>query len=75
MAERLQAEIPAGSSAATAGGGSGFASPANGVTPEDIEAAKKAQREAHARNLGKASLGKKRASFAMAGGLGSEATT
>lgn len=31
MAERLADEIPAGSSAATAGGGSGFASPASGV--------------------------------------------
>lgn len=32
MAERLAEEIPAGSSAATAGGGSGFASPASGVS-------------------------------------------
>ncbi|KAF2486984.1 frequency clock protein [Neohortaea acidophila] len=31
MAERLAEEIPTGSSAATAGGGSGFASPADGV--------------------------------------------
>ena len=31
MAERLAEEIPAGSSAATAGGGSGFASPESGV--------------------------------------------
>lgn len=35
MAERLAEEIPAGSSAATAGGGSGFPSPASGDTGEN----------------------------------------
>lgn len=43
MAERLAEEIPAGSSAATAGGGSGFASPAAGVSREEY---KRAMREA-----------------------------
>lgn len=37
MAERLAEEIPAGSSAATAGGGSGFASPAAGISRKDYE--------------------------------------
>jgi hypothetical protein len=40
MAERLAEEIPAGSSAATAGGGSGFASPASGVDSHEIRRAK-----------------------------------
>lgn len=39
MAERLAEEIPAGSSAATAGGGSGNASPAHGVSREDYQQA------------------------------------
>jgi len=41
MAERLAEEIPAGSSAATAGGGSGFASPASGVDAEEYRQAKR----------------------------------
>lgn len=40
MADRLAEEIPAGSSAATAGGGSGFASPAFGVGTEEYQRAK-----------------------------------
>ena len=47
MAERLAEEITAGSSAATAGGGSGFASPASGVGKKErlraIEALKRAR--------------------------------
>lgn len=39
MADRLAEEIPAGSSAATAGGGSGFASPADGVSRKDYKRA------------------------------------
>ena len=39
IAERLAEEIPAGSSAATAGGGSGFASPAKGVKREEYHQA------------------------------------
>ncbi|KAI7322653.1 hypothetical protein KC315_g8758 [Hortaea werneckii] len=46
MAERLAEEIPAGSSAATAGGGSGFASPASGVGKEEYRRAKDQQRAA-----------------------------
>ncbi|KAF4549044.1 putative frequency clock protein [Elsinoe fawcettii] len=45
MADRLAEEIPAGSSAATAGGGSGFASPEKGVDREEWEAAKREIRE------------------------------
>ncbi|KAF7190549.1 Frequency clock protein [Pseudocercospora fuligena] len=41
MAERLAEEIPAGSSAATAGGGSGFASPASHMNREDYQKAVK----------------------------------
>ncbi|KAK5692337.1 hypothetical protein LTR17_025362 [Elasticomyces elasticus] len=40
MAERLAEEIPTGSSAATAGGGSGFASPATGVAHAEYKRAK-----------------------------------
>ncbi|KAF2174145.1 hypothetical protein M409DRAFT_49014 [Zasmidium cellare ATCC 36951] len=46
VAERLAEEIPAGSSAATAGGGSGFASPASGMNREDYQ---RALKEARAR--------------------------
>ncbi|KAK3641960.1 hypothetical protein LTR56_011062 [Elasticomyces elasticus] len=46
MAERLAEEIPTGSSAATAGGGSGFASPAKGVAHAEYERAKQAARDA-----------------------------
>jgi hypothetical protein len=46
MAERLAEEIPAGSSAATAGGGSGFASPASGVAGEEYRRAKREARAA-----------------------------
>ncbi|KAK5722086.1 hypothetical protein LTR17_014434 [Elasticomyces elasticus] len=45
MAERLAEEIPTGSSAATAGGGSGFASPATGVAHAEYERAKQAVRD------------------------------
>lgn len=44
MAERLAEEIPAGSSAATAGGGSGFASPASGVDKREYRQAKQEAR-------------------------------
>ncbi|KAK4498475.1 hypothetical protein PRZ48_011133 [Zasmidium cellare] len=46
MAEKWAEEIPAGSSAATAGGGSGFASPANDMNREDYQ---RAVKEARAR--------------------------
>jgi hypothetical protein len=59
MAERLAEEIPAGSSAATAGGGSGFASPASGMRPEEY---KRAVREARAKS---ASLQRARTSDSM----------
>ncbi|KAM0704544.1 hypothetical protein Q7P35_008778 [Cladosporium inversicolor] len=45
MAERLAEEIPAGSSAATAGGGSGFASPASGVDKREYRKAKEDARQ------------------------------
>lgn len=45
MAERLAEEIPAGSSAATAGGGSGFASPASGVDKREYRKAKEDARK------------------------------
>lgn len=45
MAERLAEEIPAGSSAATAGGGSGFASPADGANPAMVAEARRAHRD------------------------------
>jgi hypothetical protein len=45
MAERLAEEIPAGSSAATAGGGSGFASPENGVDKREYRKAKEDARQ------------------------------
>lgn len=45
MAERLAEEIPAGSSAATAGGGSGFASPASGVDKREYRKAKEEARQ------------------------------
>ncbi|KAH9807346.1 Frequency clock protein [Teratosphaeria destructans] len=45
-AERLAEEIPAGSSAATAGGGSGFASPASGVAQQEYQKAKRQVRAA-----------------------------
>ncbi|KAM0718160.1 hypothetical protein Q7P37_006492 [Cladosporium fusiforme] len=44
MAERLAEEIPAGSSAATAGGGSGFASPASGFDKREYRQAKQEAR-------------------------------
>ncbi|QIW95974.1 hypothetical protein AMS68_001492 [Peltaster fructicola] len=44
MAERLAEEIPAGSSAATAGGGSGFASPASGISKTAYHKARKEAR-------------------------------
>lgn len=51
IAERLAEEIPAGSSAATAGGGSGFASPASGVAREDVRQAREALRAKSAPRL------------------------
>lgn len=44
-ADRLAEEIPAGSSAATAGGGSGFASPNESMTREEYEKAVRAVRK------------------------------
>lgn len=52
MAELLAEEIPAGSSAATAGGGSGFASPVSGMDMEEYERAKRAYKEARAHAAG-----------------------
>lgn len=49
MAERLAEEIPAGSSAATAGGGSGFPSPANDVDGREY---RKAKEEARMKQMG-----------------------
>ncbi|KAI5271176.1 hypothetical protein E4T47_05547 [Aureobasidium subglaciale] len=51
MAERLAEEIPAGSSAATAGGGSGFASPVAGVSRKEYEAARKEHARRHASTI------------------------
>lgn len=45
MAERMADDIPAGSSAATAAGGSGFASPASDVDPAEIAAVKRAHKQ------------------------------
>ncbi|KAF2158051.1 hypothetical protein K461DRAFT_318050 [Myriangium duriaei CBS 260.36] len=50
MADRLAEEIPAGSSAATAGGGSGFASPASGVDRDEWENARRLYKELRARS-------------------------
>lgn len=50
MAERLAEEIPAGSSAATAGGGSGFASPASGVDKREYRKAKEEARQKQHQN-------------------------
>ncbi|KAK8206761.1 hypothetical protein M8818_004595 [Zalaria obscura] len=50
MAERLAEEIPAGSSAATAGGGSGFASPASGVSNTEYLKAQQQVKDATAVN-------------------------
>lgn len=50
MAERLAEEIPAGSSAATAGGGSGFTSPVSGMNKEEH------QRAAHGSRVQTANL-------------------
>ena len=51
MAERLAEDIPAGSSAATAGGGSGFASPADGVDKREYRQALKDARERQKGNV------------------------
>ncbi|KAI4721293.1 hypothetical protein E4T48_02488 [Aureobasidium sp. EXF-10727] len=51
MAERLAEEIPAGSSAATAGGGSGFASPAAGVSRQEYEEARAQHAMRHASTI------------------------
>ncbi|KAG9523063.1 hypothetical protein KCV07_g2705, partial [Aureobasidium melanogenum] len=51
MAERLAEEIPAGSSAATAGGGSGFASPAAGISRKDYENARAEHAMRHASTI------------------------
>ncbi|KAI7541333.1 hypothetical protein KC331_g8640 [Hortaea werneckii] len=65
MAERLAEEIPAGSSAATAGGGSGFASPASGVGKEEYRRAKDQQRAAAGQQQQPASLKKARKNSSM----------
>lgn len=51
MAERLAEEIPAGSSAATAGGGSGFASPAAGISRKDYDDARAEHAMRHASTI------------------------
>ncbi|KAI7186141.1 hypothetical protein D0869_07204 [Hortaea werneckii] len=65
MAERLAEEIPAGSSAATAGGGSGFASPASGVGKEEYRRAKDQQRAAAGQQQQPASLKQARKNSSM----------
>lgn len=65
MAERLAEEIPAGSSAATAGGGSGFASPTSGVDMEEYEMAKAAWKEARAKQPRGAELKRTRTDDSM----------
>lgn len=57
MAERLAEEIPAGSSAATAGGGSGFASPASGVGRTEYQRAVNGARAPGVPGLRRASTG------------------
>nr|POE48060.1 frequency clock protein [Quercus suber] len=56
MADRLAEEIPAGSSAATAGGGSGFASPVSGVDGDEYRRAKRVARRQQAAVAGVAAL-------------------
>jgi len=51
MAERLAEEIPAGSSAATAGGGSGFASPVAGISRKEYEDARAEHIKRHASTI------------------------
>jgi len=51
MAERLADEIPAGSSAATAGGGSGFASPAAGISRKEYDEARAQHAMRHASTI------------------------
>ena len=65
MAERLAEEIPAGSSAATAGGGSGFASPASGVDKREYRKAKEEARQKQQANATPASLKRARTSDSM----------
>ena len=65
MAERLAEEIPAGSSAATAGGGSGFASPASGVDKREYRKAKEEARQNQQTAGAPASLKRARTSDSM----------
>ena len=65
MAERLAEEIPAGSSAATAGGGSGFASPASGVDKREYRKAKEEARQKQQVSATPASLKRARTSDSM----------
>jgi hypothetical protein len=65
MAERLAEEIPAGSSAATAGGGSGFASPASGVDKREYRKAKEDARQKQQATATPASLKRARTSDSM----------
>ena len=65
MAERLAEEIPAGSSAATAGGGSGFASPASGVDKREYRKAKEDARQKQQVAGAPASLKRARTSDSM----------
>jgi len=69
MAERLAEEIPAGSSAATAGGGSGFASPASGVDRREYNQARAEARAA--RPAGLRRMGTSGGSMAVQGRRGS----
>ncbi|KAK4545156.1 hypothetical protein LTR36_003707 [Oleoguttula mirabilis] len=57
MAERLAEEIPVGSSAATAGGWSGFASPASGLGRTEYQRAVNVARAAHVPGVERASMG------------------
>jgi hypothetical protein len=65
MAERLAEDIPAGSSAATAGGGSGFASPASGVDKREYRKAKEDARQKQQVVAAPASLKRARTSDSM----------
>lgn len=65
MAERLAEEIPAGSSAATAGGGSGFASPASDVDKREYRKAKEDARQKQQIAGAPASLKRARTSDSM----------
>lgn len=67
VAERLAEEIPAGSSAATAGGWSGFNSPASEVRREDVRQARDAMGVRAPPGMGKSGTGDSMAVLGMEG--------